>query len=51
MAIRSLGATRRMEHEQRSDEGLPLWKRLHLQRRMPVQSVHLQAVQLLTTRR
>lgn len=48
MAIRSLGANKENRNDQRSDESLPLWKHLCLQGRMPVQSVHLQAVQLLT---
>jgi hypothetical protein len=48
MAIRSLGANKENRSERRSDEGMPLWKRLHLQGRMPVQFLHLQAVRLLT---
>lgn len=34
-------------NEKRSDEGLLVWKRLRLQGRMPVQSMRLQALQLL----
>jgi hypothetical protein len=34
-------------NEKRSDEGLRVWKRLRLQGRMPVQSMRLQALQLL----
>lgn len=48
MAIRSLRAMKENRNGRRSDEDLPLWNRLRLQGRMPVQSVHVQALQLLT---
>jgi len=47
MAIRSFGAMKENRNERRSDEGLRVWKRLRLQGRMPVQSMRLQALQLL----
>ena len=47
MAIRSFGAMKENRNEGRSDEGLRVWKRLRLQKRMPVQSMRLQALQLL----
>jgi hypothetical protein len=48
MAIRSLRANKENRNERRSDEGLWLRKQLLVQGRMPVQSVHLQALQLLS---
>lgn len=49
MAIRSLRATKENRHERRLDEDLPLWNRLHPQGGLPVQSLQLQALRLLTT--
>jgi hypothetical protein len=54
MAIRSLPSNRRNDNDERTEKGLSVRPELQLQhrqdRRLQVQSVHLQALQLLSTK-